>query len=568
MSIFVQISIIILIALGVAFIARLFKQPLVISYIIAGVIVGPYFFNIMQASEVLDVFSNIGIALLLFIVGLNLNPKVIKEVGKISLITGVGQVIFTSGIGFLICRVMGFSVITSIYIAIALTFSSTIIIMKLLSDKGDTETLYGKIAIGFLIVQDLIAVLILMIISSTLAENNMSVMGIFIRGFFSLLILFAAGVYALPYVTKIIAKSQEFLLLFSIGWCLALASFFHFLGFSIEIGAILAGITLSVSPYRYEISSKMKPLRDFFIILFFILLGSQMTFSDLSNFVIPIIILSLFILIGNPLIVMTLMGLMGYTKRSGFLAGLTVAQISEFSLILIALGIRVGYITQDILSFVTAVGLITITGSTYMIIYSDKIYPKISKFLRIFERKGKKKGGIAHEDEYEVILFGYNRIGFNLLNSLKKTEHSSLIIDFNPETITQLKKMGARCLYGDAEDTDLLEELKLGKIKMAISTIPELETNLVLTEKIREVNEDAVIIAVSHNIEDAFRLYEAGATYVLMPHFLGGERAADMIEKLGVDISKYEGQKIEHLKQLKERLEQGHEHPNISKDRV
>ncbi|GAG16612.1 unnamed protein product, partial [marine sediment metagenome] len=255
-------------------------------------------------------------------VGLNLNPRIIRDVGKVSLVTGVGQVIFTSLIGFFIGQLLGFSTMTSIYIAIALTFSSTIIIMKLLSDKGDMETLYGRIAIGFLIVQDLIVIIILMIISSIPAGIDFTTLALetVLKGTGLLILLFLISVYIFPRLTKSIAKSQEFLLLFSIGWCFAISSLFYYLNFSIEAGALVAGITLSLSPYHYEISSKMKPLRDFFIILFFILLGSQMVFTNISQYIIPVLIFSAFILIGNPLIVMVLMGLMGYTKRNSFLA--------------------------------------------------------------------------------------------------------------------------------------------------------------------------------------------------------------------------------------------------------
>ncbi len=230
MELFVELGIIIGITVLIAGIMQLLKQPLIIGYILAGVIVGPYFFDIISSIEAIDIFSHLGIALLLFIVGLSLSPKVIKEVGKVSLITGIGQVIFTSLIGFFICRLLGFSTIISIYVAIALTFSSTIIIMKLLSDKGDAETLYGRIAIGFLIVQDLIAIFILMVISSIPAGFDFTtlVFGTILKGIGLLVPIFLIGIYLLPSITKIIAKSQEFLLLFSIGWCLALASLFHY----------------------------------------------------------------------------------------------------------------------------------------------------------------------------------------------------------------------------------------------------------------------------------------------------------------------------------------------------
>ncbi len=566
-EVFINLSLILAIAVCVSALMRFLKQPLIIGYIFSGILVGPYFLNLLSESATLGTFSQMGVALLLFTVGLHLNPKVIKEVGKVSLITGVGQVLFTSVVGFLISLTLGFSLISSIYIAIALTFSSTIIIMKLISDKGDMDSVYGKIAIGFLIVQDLIAVFILMIVSSSSGGMTFSsfVFETLLYGGLSILGLFLVSWKLLPLILKKVAKSQEFLFLFSIGWCLLLASWFSFLNFSLEIGALLAGIALSTTPYSNEISSKMKPLRDFFIVLFFMIIGSQMIISDVASNIVPIIVFSVFILIGNPLIVLILMGSMGYTKRNSFLAGLTVAQISEFSIILVSLGFSVGHLTSEVLSLVTVVGLITIAGSTYMITYSNWIYSKIYKRLKIFEKKRTKEKKKLKK-KYDTILFGYNRIGFSILNSLKKLSKKYLVIDFNPETINSLNKFGVPALYGDVYDLELLEELPLEKLDLAISTIPELETNELLIDAIREKNKKAIIILRAHTIEDALKLYEAGANYVLTPHFLGGEYVAKMIKHSKTGDEDYSQERDKHIKMLKNMLERGDEHPNVERN--
>ena len=569
MEILIELGVIIGITVLVAFIMKLLKQPLIIGCILSGIIVGPYILNITNSTGTMSVFAHMGVALLLFIVGLNLNPKVIKDVGKVSLITGLGQVIFTSIVGFSICMLLGFSLITSIYIAIALTFSSTIIIMKLLSDKSAIGTLYGRISIGFLIVQDIIAMLILMIVSSIPEgiQSGYLVYKTILIGIGLLAGVCLFGIYFLPKITKAIAKSQELLLLFSISWCFILSAVFYSLNFSMEIGALLAGITLSLSPYRYEISSKMRPLRDFFVILFFVLLGSQMVFTNMTKFIYPIILLSGFILVGNPLIVMVLMGILGYTKRNSFMAGLTVAQISEFSLILIALGIKIGHLSNEILSIVTIIGLITIAGSSYMIIHSNKLYFYLSKYLTIFEKKGHKIDEHKyHENEnYKIILFGYNRIGYDLLNSFKKIKKKFLVVDYDPETIINLAKEGIDCRYGDASDFELLNELNLKGAKMIYSTIPDFDTNIVLINKIKEVNNKAIIIVVSHQIDEAMKLYNQGATYVIMPHFLGGHHASTLIEKYGFNVNNFLKQKIVHMEYLQDRKNKGQEHPQYHK---
>lgn len=565
-EVFVQISIVIAIVLAVSLVMRFLRQPLIIGYIVSGIIVGPFVFNMITHSQTLQVFSDFGIAFLLFIVGLHLSPKVVKEVGKISLITGVGQVVFTVIFGFLIAWGFGFSLITSLYIAIALTFSSTIIITKLLSDRGDLGSLYGKISIGFLLVQDLIAILILIVISSlSVGGDIISSIGItLLKGAVLVSILIPISMFVLPRMQKFFARSQEFLFVFAIAWGLGLASLFFYMGLSLEVGALIAGIILSVSPYNFEISSRMKPLRDFFLISFFILLGSQMVLEGFGTYLVPAIIFSLFILIGNPLIVMVLMGLFGYTKRTGFMAGLTVAQISEFSLILIALGIKVGHLTPEILSFVTFIGLLTIAGSAYMIIFADKVYPRISKFLSVFEKKNRKRER-ALDKEYDAILFGYNRIGFSILKSLKAIKKRYLVVDFNPDIVSDLEKMGIPVLYGDAYDSDLIKSLSLEKVELVISTVPDPDANLLLIDIVKMANPKAVIIVRAHSIPEALDLYKKGASYVLTPHFLGGEYVAQMITDFKGDGKGYINEKDKHIKMLLERVKEGQHHPDIEK---
>jgi len=566
-DVFTQISFVILIVLGVSLVMRLLRQPLIIGYIIAGIIVGPYFLGILPGIEAINTFSEIGIALLLFIVGLHLTPKVIKEVGRISLITGIGQIIFTSTIGYLIAFLFGFSPLTSIYIAVALTFSSTIIIMKLLSDKGDLDNLYGKISIGFLLVQDLVAIIILMVISSLSSGEHFwsQIAMTFGKGLLLTAILAGISVFILPRFQSFFARTQELLFVFSIAWGLGIASLFSYVGLSIEVGALIGGVLLSFSPYSYEISSKMKPLRDFFIISFFLLLGAQIVVGNVNSLILPAILFSLFVLIGNPLIVMVLMGIEGYTKKTGFLAGLTVAQISEFSLILIALGVKVGHIPNEILSFVTVIGIITIAGSTYMIIYGHKFYRLLSPYLGIFERKKVREKRIVRK-KVDAILFGYNRIGFGILNSLKKIKKNYLVVDFNPDVITDLRKMRVPGVYGDVDDDALLRDLPLKTLKLAVSTIPDVETNSLLIETIKEQNPNAVVIVRAHTIEDAMELYDIGADYVLTPHFLGGEYLAEMLKDIKIDREGYKIEKEKHIKMLKARFAKGQEHPDVGRD--
>lgn len=558
MEVFVEISALLLIATTSAFLMRLLKQPLIVGYILAGIAAGPYALNVLHSTENIELFSKIGIIILLFIVGLSLNPRVIKEVGRVSVVTGVGQVIFTSMLGFSISVFMGIDKIAAMYVAIALTFSSTIIVLKLLSDRGDLNKLYGRIAIGFLLVQDIIATIILLLVSSLTNSSDAGIVSIIamfvLKGIVVLSALYLVSIYIMPRLSKIMASSQEILFLSSLTWGLGLASLFYILGFSVEIGALIAGVTLSLTPFSYEIGARLKPLRDFFIVLFFVLLGSQMVLENIGQILVPAIILSLFVLIGNPIIVIILMNILGHKRRTSFMAGLTVAQISEFSLILAALGFRVGHLSSEILSLVTLTGLITIAGSTYFILYADTLFPRLQGVLQLLElSKKNNKEKASGEGEYKLILFGYHRVGQDFVGAFKKLGKSYLVVDFNPESIKRLQVEGEPFKFGDAEDIEFLRELSLSKAELCVSTIPDFKTNMLLTLIIREENPKAIIIVISHDIKQAEELYSAGATYVIMPHYLGARHAANMISRLEGDRKEFEEEKEKHLAYIQKR---------------
>ncbi|PIN89810.1 sodium:proton exchanger [Candidatus Pacearchaeota archaeon CG10_big_fil_rev_8_21_14_0_10_35_13] len=564
MSALIGFSIVIAVVFVVSLIMKVFKQPLIIGYILSGIIVGPLFLNLLSSNnDFITIFSELGIAFLLFLVGLHLSPKVIKEVGKVSLVTGIGQIAFTSLITYFLSLLLGFSVITSLYISIALSFSSTIIIMKLLSDCDALEKLYGKISVGFLLVQDFVAIIILMFISSFSSGNSSVGLLIltFAKGLVVAALLFPISIFVVPFFSKFFARSQEFLFIFAITWGLGLASLFSYFGFSLEVGALIAGVALSISPYSPEISSRLKPLRDFFIISFFLVLGSQMVFANISSLLIPALILSLFILIGNPLIVITLMGVLGYSRKTGFMAGLTVAQISEFSLILIALGVKVGHLSTEILSFITLIGLVTIAGSSYMIIYSEKLFLLVSPLLKVFEKRRIIDREIS-DKHYDYILLGYNRIGFSILKAFDKITKKYLVVDYDPDTVKILNNQGVNCVYGDVEDSELLDDLGIKHSSVIVSTIPDKDVGELLLNKFRGFKIRPVIIVTARQISDALELYRLGADYVIMPHFLGGEYTSKLIMKARNNHKIYTNERSKEIDDLKERVIRGHEHPN------
>jgi Kef-type K+ transport system membrane component KefB len=558
---FTELTIIFGFAFLSALIFRILKQPIIISYIFTGIILSQIFLTSPQTKPLIELFSDLGVAFLLFIVGLELKLKTLREIGVPSLIIGFLQEFLTILAGFFILKYfLGFSTLVSLYLGIALSFSSTIIVLKLITDKGDLEKLYGKLSVGFLLVQDLIAILILFLLpffvkglSLLEGENFLNI----ILGISAIFLIPLLSQKFLPKIESFLEKSTEFLFLFSLSFGLGIASLFKYLGFGLETGALIAGVSLSSLSSNYEIASRLRPLRDFFLILFFILIGSKIILTNFQNFF-PVIILSLFVLIGNPLIMLLMLNPLGYSSKTSFLLGLTSAQISEFSFILINQGVKLGHLSQDILSLTGIVGLITIFFSTYLFVYADKIYNLFSPVLKIFERK-KLKEEKEEIKTYDYFLFGCDRVGYSFLKFFEKDK--LLIIDYNPETIKKLKNEGFNVLYGDAGDVEFLETLNFLKAKIIVSTIPDFESNLIILNAIKKQNNEVMFALVSHKIEDALELYKNGAHFVILPHFLGGEYAVHLIKEYGDNKEKYLELREKEIAHLQQRLKMGHKHP-------
>lgn len=562
MDIFVELSILIALATGMAVIMRLLKQPLIIGHILTGLVAGPLIFNLVHSEEALALLGKVGVAILLFTVGIHLSPDIVRRFGKVSLITGIGQVAITSVAGYLICIWLGFEPLTAFYIAVALSFSSTIIILKLITDKGDIDVLYAKIAVGFLIVQDLIAVLLLLAVPLFSAENSsiVSLSRFIATGALLIGFVILTSKFFVSKASRFISESREFLFLFAITWGIGIAALFHAFGFSLESGALIAGVALASLSSRHEIAARLMPLRDFFIVLFFILLGAQMELGDITNTLPLALALSALVLIGNPIILMGIMGYLGYRKKTSLQTGFTVAQISEFSLIFVALGVSLGHVGKEVLSLVTLVGLITIFGSTYLVLYSDKIYKLLAPYLRLFERKEARESRIRTESP-RIVLFGCNRLGYDFLEPLKDADKHFLVVDYDPETITTLERQGIHTEYGDASDFDFLDSLDFSKAEIVISTVPDADTNVLIHRSVKEQNSDAVVLVVAHKINDALSHYGEGVDYVILPHFLGGERAAELVVNFHNDKLKYEKLRKKHIEHLQLRVAFGHEHP-------
>jgi Kef-type K+ transport system membrane component KefB len=542
-SAFAEVALLLAFTAGVGLVGLLLRQPLIVSFIVVGLAAGPSALDLIRSQAEIELLAELGIAVLLFLVGIKLDLKLIRSLGAVSLITGLGQIAFTSAVGYLIGVALGFSSLESLYIAIALTFSSTIIIVKMLSDKREIDALHGQVALGVLIVQDLVVVFAMIVLSAigvgTAGDDGaQSVLAVLLSGGLLLgAVLFFVRFVADP-LTERMARAPELLICYAIALAACFATIGEVAGFGKELGGLMAGVALASTRFREAIAARLAPLRDFLVLFFFIALGAQLDLGQLGSDLVAATLFSLFVLIGKPLIVMIIMGAMGFRRRTGFLAGLTVAQISEFSLIFIAMGVSIGHLGNETLGLVTLVGIITIGLSSYMITYSHRLYGYFEPFLGAFERSRatrESEADAARWPNYQVVLFGLGRFGTAIGLRLKEKGMRVLGIDFNPQAVRRWRELGLDVEYGDASDAEFVSTLPLDAAWM-VSSIPPHEAGvthedvrLQVAIALRSNGYRGKIVLTSHSDPDTRRLLESGADLVLEPFQDAADRAIELI---------------------------------------
>lgn len=535
---FSQIAVLLVTAAVFGILAKALKQPSLIGYLLAGILAAA--FGFVPETRTLESLGRVGVTFLLFFLGLEMNIGELGSVGKVATLTGIGQIVFTFIIGFFLSLLLGFGILPSVYIAIALAFSSTIIMVKLLSQKKDLSSLYGRISIGFLLIQNLVAVLILMFFAGfNSGDSSIGDYGlIVVKASVLFVSIWVLSKKVLPYLFERFKLMQvELLFIVCIAWALGFASFVAGpMGLSLEIGGLLAGIALSNLGKHLRIATRTRPLRDFFLAIFFLFLGTKLVVGGRVLSIIPqAIIFSLFVLVGNPLIVSAILGFLGYRKRTSLLAGLTTAQISEFSFILMAMGTSLGHTSEADVSLVVLVGVITMTASTYLILKADRVYGLFEKHLSIFERRSTKESALIKKSRLvdHVVIIGCDRTGESLIDYFREKDTPYLIVDFNPRVSTRLTAENFPVLFGDISDPDILEAANIRRARMVISTLSNLSDNLTLLKFIRSLRKRPVTIFTSSTRVDAIKLYEVQANYVIVPEVAVGDYIVHFLKAYG-----------------------------------
>ena len=547
-SILLSIALVIVVAALIAFIARMFKQEIVIAYIVAGILIGPLCLGLIKDTTLIKQLAEIGVAFLLFVAGLEMNAKKLKDSFASSLITSIIQIIFITSIAFLILHSLGLGKDEATLLAILLAFSSTVLVTKIFSDRDELNTLHARLAIGILLIQDIVAVIALATLSKTFTPYF--VIFTFLK--LTLLCLIAGFIYLgfFKRMAKKAATSTELLFIISIAFLFLLVFLSLVLKISIAIGAFIAGITLANSPYKIEISAKTKALRDFFSVMFFVSVGmlfSSITKSSLILFI-PAFIVVVFV---KSLLTALCLKLQGYTAKTSLQTGLSLAQVSEFSLIIGVIALTNGLITSDSFDMLVLLTIVSMASTPY-IIKLEKVFRRNFKKIKIKKKREDEEKKV--KGKKTVILFGCHRMGSVIIKQFEKVKHKLLVVDFNPDVIKSLRKKGVSCIYGDASNLELLNKLAAEheqNLRVIISTLPKLEDNLLILKYFKKIKPKVFVVLTAEQISEALQLYKAGADYVMIPRTISAQQIVEMIKSLTKkDFAKLKKKHINYLKDL------------------
>jgi len=537
LGVFEQIALVLLVCVAAGALAMLLRQPLIVGLLAAGIAVGPAFLGIVGPTDEIELLATVGTSLLLFVVGLKLDVRVLWRMGTVGVATGLGQIGFTAGLGYLIASGLGLEPLDAVYVAMALTFSSTIIVVKLLGDKRELNTTHGRVALAILVVQDLVVVVAMLVITAagdvgTLGDPGTAsrIGGVMLRALVLLTLAVLVGRFVAPRLRSVFENHAELLVLTVVTWAVLMASLSFQFGFSSEVGAFLAGVALASTTYRDAVAGRLGTLRDFVLVFFFIELGTRVELAALADQMILVIVLSLFVLLGNPLVVIAIMGALGYRRKVSFKSGLTVAQISEFSLILVALGVQQGHIGGEILGMVTVIGVITIAASTGLLHNADRLYPRLARPLRAFERTMPRVviDPRPASDRPEYIVIGVGRLGSQVLEGLLERGDRALGVDFDPRGVKRAR-WTLPVVYGDAGDGELPTALPLDDVRWVIITVQDLPTDLRLIAALRTHGFTGSIAVAADDPDACQQLQAAGAEVTLRPFQLAADPLIDAV---------------------------------------
>lgn len=560
-----------------AYLAYLSKQPLLLAYIAAGVVIGPRIgLGLVSSQENIQVIAEIGLILLLFMIGLEIDLRQLLAAGSSLIVSGVSQFILCAGLGVAFLSAMGYGLSQGnydlVYLAACAALSSTAIVVKLLYGKLELTTLAGRLTLGILVFQDLWAIVLLGIQPNLEDPQLPPILLSFVKSGVLVLAAFLLARYLLPAFFRSIAKLPEVMFVASLGWCFLIAGLANLLGLSMEMGALIAGVAISSFPYSLDVVSKVLSVRDFFMTLFFVALGMGIP-NPVDN--LPVlgvaVVMAVFLIVSRFLAVYPVLHLLHNGNRISLLTSINLAQMSEFSLVIATIGLQLGHISQDTLSTVIFTFVITAIASTYLIKYSQPIAGRLAALLARVGLKEVGQEALEPGGEHaskEIVLLGFFQVASSLVNeitasgsqdaSIHDLSERIMVVDFNPQVYERLRAQGIDVVYGDISNIDMLHHVGMEDARMVISTVPDSilvgTDNLKLSQQLPKLCPKARIIVNAETHKAALAMYEAGADYVYLPRVLAAEHIHQMI-RFALSGGNMEDLREKEIARLKERQE-------------
>lgn len=524
-----SIATVIIVAAVLGILARKSRQPTIVAYIITGLLLGPVAFDIVNAPEIVGSMSELGLAFLLFLIGLEIDIGEIKEIIRPTTIIAIGQMALVAAVGVLMAKILGFGLVESVFIGAAVMYSSTAVVVKLLSDKDQISTLPGKLDVGMLLIEDLAVVVLMAVVTSTAG----SVSG---AAFQILEILVVAGLiagaslissrYVLPKLFDELSRNTHTFFIHGIAWAFLLVLVSEHFGISMEIGAFLAGLSIGQVPYSYELRERIRPLTDFFMAIFFIEIGLGMARETFTLYWKEAVIAAGVLMVAKFAIIFALTDRMKFTPETSFKAALNKSQISEFALVFGVVGVTSGLIGETVLGFLSIVAVVTMGASSYLINYNEELYRLSIPWLEMFESEDKEDVEVKEFEQHAVVI-GYNQVSKNILPALEDYFDQIVVVDKDPKNTEELSSSSYEYIYGDFRHGEIRKASRIKDADFVMSVSEELEININVIE---DSTKEATIITKASDIESAAELYEEGAHYVIRENVLAGEKMQEYIE--------------------------------------
>lgn len=538
-----------------SFLVKFLRQPIIIGYVLSGLIVSFFIPLGSRTGEQIQIMSEIGITFLLFLIGLELDISRLKQMGKDILIVTLLPSLIFFGISLAAASLLGFNMISSVYLAILCMFSSTLLVVKWVEDKKETSTVTGKLIIGTLIMQDLLAIASITILNIFNDFSWVQILLFPVKGIILLLIAYVMAKYVLNRLLRFATRFIELLFTFSLSICFFFAFITPFFGYSSTIGAFIAGVMLANTEYKNDVYVRLKPLILFFNILFFVGFGFRANQEiSLQALYVTVLLLLLSLLI-KPIIYYLTLKFRGYDMKTSVKVGVSLSQVSEFGLIIVFGGMASGILPQEMGAIAVMLVVMAMMLSSYYIKHSNQIYEHLKKYLQRLDNcfKHKYTEDSHFQEEYQVVFFGFQEFGRDIFSKLEGLGKKIMVVENDPANISNLKNENIPFVYNSLTSPYFFEHFNFKNTELIISSLVDAEDNKFIINQVKAINPKSVIIVTAKNIRTSLDLYNAGADYVIYSSYLNEQNVTILIEDYTTDINKIITKKAIDLKKLEEK---------------